>query len=260
MCLSGLLKPDVSPEERVRESIHHPRVEGSIKKCFWLKKQHRKTGWMFIPTKRKSRKCSERLDETCSRYHQAQSSKTKVKLMHWSKSRNSQHLLTSALQSSWNQWLKSASTAQRTGSAVATLAGIAPNLDLIKTFLRIHLVTYRTLSWLVNSPRSLGCLFIPLFFSLPQHHSNQNTKYLFSCSNAASYFMKNFMQIGQCVESLLFVSLVFISQASITMVPKCCGTVALASSVHHKSGIIILSTFTQPFYINCKEVLARTDY
>lgn len=36
-----------------------------------------------------------------------------------------------------------------------------------------------------------------------------------------------------------FVSLVFISNTSITMVPKCCGILVFASSVYHKSGIII---------------------
>lgn len=41
----------------------------------------------------------------------------------------------------------------------------------------------------------------------------------------------------------LFVSLVFISKASITMVPKCCGILVFASSVYHKSGIIIFVHF-----------------
>jgi len=44
MHLSGLLKPDVTVGEYARESIHHRWVEESIKKCFWLKQKHSKTG------------------------------------------------------------------------------------------------------------------------------------------------------------------------------------------------------------------------
>lgn len=42
---------------------------------------------------------------------------------------------------------------------------------------------------------------------------------------------------------ILFVSLVFISKASITMVPKCFGIFVFASSIYLENGIIIFVHF-----------------